>query len=190
MALTTHGLPDELHRALHDAFSDVELDACIVGASSGETSNIIDVGADAWTRLIARVSAASFVAQHALRDALDAGRPARLIFISAPSAVRAIAGTSLDGIAGAFLQQLGQVIALESGAAKVTANVVVPGWMEGPQSLADQVPMKRFATPHDTAGVCRFLASDAAAYINGAIITVDGGFTISKVSGTNPFQNE
>ncbi|HEY9557972.1 MAG TPA: SDR family oxidoreductase, partial [Acidimicrobiales bacterium] len=70
-------------------------------------------------------------------------------------------------------------------APKVRANVVLPGafdtditlaWAEGQKEQAAAVnPMRRIGHPDDMAGVCTFLASDAASYVNGAQILVDGG---------------
>ena len=48
----------------------------------------------------------------------------------------------------------------------------VPGLIE---ELAAQVPLKRWGAPEDIADVVLFLVSDAASYVNGAAITVDGG---------------
>ncbi len=70
-------------------------------------------------------------------------------------------------------------------APKVRANLVLPGafdtdvtdaWSPGAkQRAAEMNPMKRIGQPGDMAGVCLFLASDAASYVNGAQILVDGG---------------
>lgn len=71
-------------------------------------------------------------------------------------------------------------------APKVRANLVLPGgfdtkmsqaWGAEAQALAASMnPMKRLGVPEDLAGLCVFLASDAAGYINGAQILADGGF--------------
>ncbi|HET6950207.1 MAG TPA: glucose 1-dehydrogenase [Acidimicrobiales bacterium] len=70
-------------------------------------------------------------------------------------------------------------------APKVRANLVMPGAFDtdiskawGPEAqamAADINPMKRIGRPEDMVGVCVFLASDAASYINGAQVLVDGG---------------
>ncbi len=70
-------------------------------------------------------------------------------------------------------------------APKVRANLVLPGafdtditkaWAPGAKSRAAAInPMKRIGKPEDMAGVCVFLASDAASYVNGAQLLVDGG---------------
>jgi NAD(P)-dependent dehydrogenase (short-subunit alcohol dehydrogenase family) len=70
-------------------------------------------------------------------------------------------------------------------APKVRANLVMPGAFDtditnawGPENKANAAainPMKRIGQPEDLAGLCVFLASDAASYINGAQVLVDGG---------------
>jgi NAD(P)-dependent dehydrogenase (short-subunit alcohol dehydrogenase family) len=70
-------------------------------------------------------------------------------------------------------------------APKVRANLVLPsaadtdltrGWpVEAKTRIAEMNPMKRLGRPEDVAGICMFLASDAASYINGAQVPVDGG---------------
>jgi 3-oxoacyl-[acyl-carrier protein] reductase len=49
---------------------------------------------------------------------------------------------------------------------------------EALSAMKDKVPIKRLGTPEEIAAVYAFLASDEAAYINGAVISVDGGITL------------
>jgi len=76
-------------------------------------------------------------------------------------------------------------VARELGSRSITANVVAPGFVSTdmtaalPDSRRDeilgQIPLRRYATPEEVAGVVTWLASDAAAYVTGAVIPVDGG---------------
>ena len=76
-------------------------------------------------------------------------------------------------------------IARELGTRNITANVVAPGYVETDMTavLSDevkagylkQIPAGRFATPDEVAGAVTWLASDAAGYVTGAVIPVDGG---------------
>jgi 3-oxoacyl-[acyl-carrier protein] reductase len=85
--------------------------------------------------------------------------------------------TGLIGIARSLTREL--------GSRGITANVVAPGFIETEMTAAlpeetqaqyrTQIPAGRFASPEEVAGVVLWLASDAAAYISGAIIPVDGG---------------
>ena len=80
---------------------------------------------------------------------------------------------------------LARAVTRELGGRGITANVVAPGFVETEMtavlpkeqrdSYLEAIPAKRFATAQEVAGVVRFLASDDAAYISGAVVPVDGG---------------
>src|SRR3982074_818134 len=85
----------------------------------------------------------------------------------------------------AGLVGLARSIARELGSRNITANVVAPGFVatdmtaELPerrqQESRGRVPVGRLASAEEIAGVVRFLASDEAGYITGAVVPVDGG---------------
>lgn len=76
-------------------------------------------------------------------------------------------------------------LARELGSRNITFNVVAPGFVdtdmtnvltdEQRQNIVANVPLGRYAQPEEIAAAVRFLASDDAAYITGAVIPVDGG---------------
>jgi 3-oxoacyl-[acyl-carrier protein] reductase len=76
----------------------------------------------------------------------------------------------------------------ELGPKGIRCNAVAPGFIETPilttipekvlQQMKERVPLRRLGTPEDIANVYAFLASDDAAYINGAVIEVAGGLTV------------
>ncbi len=78
--------------------------------------------------------------------------------------------------------------AKELGRKGFTVNAVAPGFISTPmtqampedvlKSMVDKVAVKRMGTTQDIAQVCLFLSSDEASYINGTVISVDGGLTI------------
>jgi 3-oxoacyl-[acyl-carrier protein] reductase len=81
-----------------------------------------------------------------------------------------------------------KTLAREVGPKKITVNSIAPGRIEtarlaeayaGKPRAADleQIPLRRFGAPHEVAQVICFLASDAASYVTGAVIPVDGGLT-------------
>ncbi len=80
-------------------------------------------------------------------------------------------------------------LARELGSRNITVNCIAPGFIQTPMTDAlsdeikdayrNQIPLKRFGTPRDVAKVVRFLCSDAAAYITGQVIRVDGGMLMA-----------
>ncbi len=81
-----------------------------------------------------------------------------------------------------------KTLALELGADNIRVNGVAPGFVDTRMTRANndkatiegfrkKIPLGRLATPQDIAGVCYFLASSENTYINGEIITVDGGYS-------------
>ena len=115
--------------------------------------------------LDANLTAAYRVAKRASAKMVRA-RSGRMVFVS-----------SVVGLA--------RSIARELGSRGITANVVAPGFVETDmtaelpekrqQEILGQVPLGRYASTDEIAGVVRFLASDAAGYITGAVVPVDGG---------------
>jgi 3-oxoacyl-[acyl-carrier protein] reductase len=109
----------------------------------------------------------------------------RVIFISSVVGAAGQAGQANYAASKAGLVGLARSLAREFAARHITVNVVAPGPIttemtaalsDDRQSLiTDAVPLGRFGTPEEVAETVRFLASDAAAYITGAVVPVDGG---------------
>lgn len=113
------------------------------------------------------------------------GRWGRMIFVSSVIAMYGQAGQVNYAASKAGLVGMARSISRELGSRQITANVVAPGFIETDMtaSLPEErraeyrkaVPAGRFAAPEEVAGVATWLASEAAAYITGAIVPVDGG---------------
>ena len=109
----------------------------------------------------------------------------RMIFISSVVGLMGGAGQVNYAASKAGLVGMARSITREIGTRNITANVVAPGFIETDMTavLADelkaaylkQIPAGRMASPDEVAAVVTWLASDAAGYVNGAVIPVDGG---------------
>jgi NAD(P)-dependent dehydrogenase (short-subunit alcohol dehydrogenase family) len=109
----------------------------------------------------------------------------RMIFISSVVALYGAAGQVNYAASKAGLVGIARSITRELGSRNVTANVVAPGYVETEMTAAlpperqqeyrNGIPAGRFAAPEEVAGVVTWLAGDAAGYVSGAVIPVDGG---------------
>jgi 3-oxoacyl-[acyl-carrier protein] reductase len=112
-------------------------------------------------------------------------RRGRIVLISSVVGLYGSPGQTNYAASKAGLVGLARSITRELGGRGITANVVAPGFIDTEMTAVlpdDQkkaylasIPAGRFATPEEVASVVRFVASDDAAYISGAVIPVDGG---------------
>jgi 3-oxoacyl-[acyl-carrier protein] reductase len=109
----------------------------------------------------------------------------RIIFLSSVGAFVGLPGQANYAASKAGLVGMARAIAREVGSRHITVNVVAPGLIDTDMTAAlgeervafmtSQVPLGRAGSVADVAGVVGFLASDAAAYVTGAVVPVDGG---------------
>jgi 3-oxoacyl-[acyl-carrier protein] reductase len=112
-------------------------------------------------------------------------RRGRIVFISSVVGLYGSPGQANYAASKAGLVGLARSISRELGGRGITANVVAPGFIDTdmtaqlPQERRDAylaaIPAGRFAQPEEVAAAVRFVASEDAAYITGAVIPVDGG---------------
>lgn len=156
------------------ANAGITRDGLLLRMSDDDWQSVIDTNLTGTFRLVRRAS------KSMLRL-----RRGRMVLVSSVVGLTGSAGQVNYAASKAGLVGLARSVARELGSRSITANVVAPGFVETdmtaalPDSRRDeilgQIPLRRYATPDEVAGVVTWLASDAAAYVTGAVIPVDGG---------------
>lgn len=179
-------VPEDVDRAFGEieaAHGPVE----ILVANAGVTRDtlVLRMSDEDFESVLATNLTGSFrVARRAAKGMLRLRR-GRLIFISSVVGLLGSAGQVNYAASKAGLVGMARSLARELGSRSITANVVAPGFVDTDmtavlsddrrQEIVKQVPLARYATAQEIAGVVGFLAAPEAAYITGAVIPVDGG---------------
>jgi 3-oxoacyl-[acyl-carrier protein] reductase len=176
--------------AVDAAFTTVEdkhgpVQVLVSNAGITDDGLLMRMSEDSFTKVIdANLTGAYRVAKRATRAMLKA-RGGRMIFISSVVGLLGSAGQVNYAASKAGLVGLARSITRELGSRGITANVIAPGFVETDmlRALPDarrteylkHVPMGRYGSAEEIASAVRWLASDEASYVTGAVIPVDGG---------------
>lgn len=156
------------------------LDVVVLAAAIMPVAPAVDTTDEQWRLGVDTIlSGAFYVARRALRE-LPAG--GSLVAVTSVNATLAAPGLPVYAAAKAGVEGLIRQLALEYGPRGIRANAVAPamiGNVDLPE-VTEGYPLRRVGTPADVAGAVGFLASDAAAFITGCVLPVDGGLSISS----------
>ncbi len=150
------------------------------------------ISAEEWrTEIDINLTGAFFSLQPAIESMRERGG-GRLVAISSVAATGGLSGQTPYAASKAGILGMVRTLALELASAGITVNAVLPGVVatenveampaEVRERARSRVPMRRFASVEEVAGVVAFLCSDAAAYLTGTWLPVDGGFGLSNLT--------
>ncbi|QUF03776.1 3-oxoacyl-ACP reductase FabG [Actinosynnema pretiosum subsp. pretiosum] len=177
------------------AFTEVERELGPVGvlvANAGVTRDrlVATMGPEDFEDVLrTNLTGAYLVARRAVRGMVR-HRGGRIVLVASVSALIGARGQANYTAAKAGMIGFARSAALELASRGITVNVVAPGWIstdmtdELPEAArveaAAHVPMRRFGAPEEAAAAIAFLASDAASYVTGVVLPVDGGLSLER----------
>ena len=172
------------------AFAQVEsslgaVEVLIANAGITRDTLLMRMSDEDWDSVIATNLSGAFRAARRAARPMIRGKFGRIIFLSSVVGMLGSAGQVNYAASKSGLVGMARSLARELGSRGITANVVAPGFIETDMTAelgddlikkyAEQIPLGRFGSVDDVAGTIEFLVSDAASYITGAVIPVDGG---------------
>jgi 3-oxoacyl-[acyl-carrier protein] reductase len=156
------------------ANAGITRDGLIIRMSDDDINDVLN------TNLVGAIR----VARRATRAMMKA-RKGRLVFVASVVGLMGSAGQVNYAASKAGLVGAARSLARELGSRGITCNVIAPGFVdtdmtaelteERKSEIVGNVPLGRYASPQEVADAVKFIASDEAAYITGAVIPVDGG---------------
>lgn len=137
------------------------------------------------TNLVGAYEVSRLAARH-----MEGRRGGRLIFITSMVGPQSFQGDPAYTASKGGLTALMRALAVELGPKGITANAIAPGFFltdvnasffGGSQAteVGRRIPLRRWGRPDEVVGAAIFLASDAASYVNGHVLTVDAGLSIA-----------
>lgn len=179
-----------------DAFDRVEaelgnVDSCFVnaGIAGSRTSSFTDMRAEEWYQVMRiNLDGAMFTARAACRKMVARGLGGSLVFTASIGAFDGFPFNEHYAASKAAVVALAKGLAVEMARHQIRSNVIVPGLVRTDMTIDNEayldarllprVPLRRWGTPSDYAGIAVYLASAASSFHTGDVLVIDGGYLV------------
>ena len=166
------------------------LDCLVNNAAVRDRRALEDIAAEDFRRLIETNLVAQYELSRVAARHMAARGQGRLVFVSSMVGPQSFQGDPAYTASKGGLEALMRALAVELGPKGIAANAIAPGFFltdgnapffSQPRvvELARRIPLQRFGRPDELVGAAIFLASDAASYITGQVLTVDAGLSVA-----------
>ena len=166
------------------------LDCLVNNAAVRDRRTLEEIGPEDFRRLIETNLVAQYELSRVAARHMAARGQGRLVFVSSMVGPRSFQGDPAYVASKGGLEALMRALAVELGQKGIAANAIAPGFFltdgnapffSQPRvvDLAKRIPLRRFGQPDELVGAVVFLASDAASYITGQVLTVDAGLSVA-----------
>jgi L-xylulose reductase len=167
------------------------VDFVVNNAGVALLEDFLDIDFSKWDQTMAvNLRAAAVISQECARKMIESGISGTIVNVSSQAAYRALPGHTSYCVSKAALDHLTRMMALELGPKGIRINSVNPtvvltdmgrkAWEDPEKSskMLSRIPLRKFAQVDDVVNVVMFLLSDLSNMVHGAVIPVDGGFSV------------
>lgn len=170
------------------------VDVVLNNAGIGHAHQVLNISEEDWRQMLStNLDGVWRVAQVAAQRLAKAGKPGSIVNIASILGLRVGTGYSHYCTAKAGVVQLSKSLALELARYQIRVNAIAPGYFKtemnddyfdsdkGQAYIRDSVPMRRLGELQELEGPFLLLASNAGAFMTGAVLSVDGGHLVNPL---------